>query len=122
MDRWRGGSEAARRTGPPFVSTSAATSTGSVGESVMQTQNNGIDGELIARLLDDVREAALRLPSRDQAYFLTYVDVLQAEAPTAATDRSLLQESLDRIQTRSAKAGDAFSGAVGALIQALVGG
>lgn len=122
LARW---SAAERRGGSQFVTHFHGDVTGQVGvgESVVQTQNNGIDGELVARLLNEVREAALRLPIGDQAYFLTYVDVLQAEASTPSPDRSLLQGSLDRLKALSAKAGDAaLSGAVGALIQALLGG
>lgn len=110
-----------QRSGQQFVTHFNAPVHGQVGigEQVTQTQHNprGIDAPTLLRLIEDVREAAMSVEQTDQAYLLTYLDVIQAEATSTEPNREILRGSGDRLKAIAGKAADAgLSASVGALV------
>lgn len=70
-----------------------------IGQTVTQTQHQGFDdAETLLRLVEDVREAASTVEPADQAYLLTYLDLVQAEATSEEPNRELMRRAGDRLK------------------------
>ncbi len=89
-----------------------------IGTNVTQTQNQGFDAGTLLALVQDVRESAGDVPAAEQAYFLTYLDVIQAEATNPEPNIAVIESSGGRLKGIASKAGNAgLSASVGALVQ-----
>jgi hypothetical protein len=90
-----------------------------IGESVSQTQHQGLAAGDVFGLLDAVRSAATELPPAERTIALTYADLIQAEAQEP--DDTLRKRALERLQGIASKAGTTALGvAVTALTQYLM--
>lgn len=100
---------AQRSGGQQFVTHFNAPVSGQVGigENVTQTQHQGFDADTLLRLVEDVREAATAVEPAEQAYLLTYLDLVQAEATNEEPNRELMRGAGDRLKVIAAKAGNA---------------
>jgi hypothetical protein len=78
-----------------------------IGENVTQTQHQGIDGDTLQRLLDDVRTAAEQIDPSEAAYLLTYVDTLRAEVVADQPNTAMIQGSGDRLKQIAMKSSNA---------------
>ncbi len=89
-----------------------------IGQTVHQTQSQGLDVGALLPLLQAVREATADIPETDAQYVSTYVDVIQAEATTDAPNPEVIRHSTGRLEQFAQRAGSsALTAAITALVQ-----
>jgi hypothetical protein len=77
-----------------------------IGNTIHQTQYQGLDVETLNRLLLDVREAAEQVDPGEAQYLLTYADTIQAEVTAESPNSAVIIGSGERLKQIATKAGD----------------
>ena len=91
-----------------------------IGQTVHQTQTQGLDMGALLPLLQAVREATADIPETDARYVSTYVDLIQAEAGTDAPNPEAIRHSTERLEQFAGKVGSStLTATISALVQAV---
>lgn len=78
-----------------------------IGDTVVQHQQQGLGSDSLARLLDEVRDAAAAVPDGDRDLVMTYVNLIEVEAMIEEPSPQMVRGAGERLALLAGKIGNA---------------